>query len=655
LGLAHAFNHAVANAGVELMEQLLGGISSMKNTALRKEIDHLIASESVTAASAYLAQLWHEEAGPSAAGFVVSRYEQLRPHLHLITRRLCILRSFTVEPAVALLRAAAFVNGIDLTVQVGGFNAHAQEILDPTSRLYRYAPDIVILAVQTRDAAPDLWGRYADLSPAERNAAVERVVADFQTWIQAFRAHSQAYLIVHTLEIPPLLSQGVLDSQSETGQAAAIQRINQELCHIVGEYRGIYVLDYDALVSRHGRLRWHDERKWLTMRMPIAAENLVHWANEWLRFIHPLTDKIGKVLVADLDNTLWGGVLGEDGLEGIKLGPEYPGAAYQALQRAMLDLFQRGVLLAVCSKNNLPDAIEALERHPGMLLRPQHFAALRINWNDKVQNLYEIAAELNVGTDALAFMDDNPIERVRVRVEAPEVAVIDLPNDPMSYALALRDSPVFERLVLSAEDRERGQYYAEQRLRLEFERSATSLEDFYRSLQQEIEIAPVTAETLTRVAQLTQKTNQFNLTTRRYTEQQIVDMESSPDWKVYAVRVRDRFGDNGLVGVAITRDVHDVCEIDVLLLSCRVIGRTVETALLSFLVERAQSISMKQLQGWFLPTKKNEPAKQFYAGHNFRLLAERDGGTLWSVDLGQAEFKCPEWIRLTVAGGALDR
>jgi FkbH-like protein len=484
---------------------------------------------------------------------------------------------------------------------------------------------------------------------------VERVVGEFRRWVQAFRTHSQAYFVVHTLEIPALLSQGVLDSQSAAGQAAAVQRINQELCRVAGEHRGVYLLDYDALVARHGRLSWHDEPKWLTMRMPIATENLIHLANEWLRFIHPLTGKICKVLVADLDNTLWGGVLGEDGPEGIQLGLEYPGAAYRALQRAMLDLFRRGVPLAVCSKNNLPDAMEALERHPGMLLQPQHFAALRINWNDKVQNLYEIAAELNVGMEALAFLDDNPVERARVRVEAPEVTVIDLPNDPMGYAQALRDSPVFERVVLSAEDHERGQYYAEQRLRLEFERSASSLEDFYRSLQQELEIAPVTTETLTRVAQLTQKTNQFNLTTRRYTEQQIVDMAASTDWRVYSVRVKDRFGDNGLVGVAITRDLQEVCEIDVLLLSCRVIGRTVETALLSFLVERARSTGMKQFQGWFLPTKKNEPAREFYPRHNFRPQAERDGGTLWSVDLGQAECKCPAWIRLIVAEGALDR
>jgi FkbH-like protein len=627
----------------------------MNSIALRNEIDRCIASEAATTASAYLSQLWWEEAGPSAAGFIVSRYEQLRQQLQLMSHRLFMLRSFTVEPAVLLLRAAAFVNGVALTAEVGDFNAYAPEILDPTSRLYRFGPETVILAAQTRDGAPDLWESYADLSPAESKAAVDRVVGGFQKWVRAFRSHSQAYLIIHTLEMPPLPSQGVLDSQSEAGQVAAIQQINRELRRIAGEHKGVYILDYDALVARHGRIRWHDEHKWLTMRMPIAADNLMPLANEWLRFIHPLTGKVCKVLVTDLDNTLWGGVIGEDGMEGIQVGPEYPGAAYQALQRAMLDLFQRGVILAVCSKNNLSDAMTALEHHPGMLLRPQYFAALRINWHDKAQNLVEIAAELNVGMDAIAFIDDSPIERARVRAELPEVTVIEMPKDPMDYAQALRESPVFERLSLSVEDRERGHYYAEQRQRVELERSASSLEDFYRSLRQEIEVATVTSKTLARVAQLTQKTNQFNLTTRRYSEQQILEMTASPDWRVYSVRVQDRFGDNGLVGVAITRDADEVCEIEAFLMSCRVIGRTVETALLSFLVERARSTGMKQLQGWFLPTKKNDPAKDFYPQHNFQLLAERDSGTLWAVDLRQAQVKCPEWIRLTISEGALGR
>lgn len=622
----------------------------MKSSALREEIDQLIAADAATRASACLARLWREEAGPATAGFVVSRYEQLRQRLPLTSGHLFILRSFTVEPAVPLLRAAAFVNGKDLTVEVGDFNTYAQEILKPTSRLYSLVPDLVILAVQTRDLAPDLWEGYSDLSPEESKAAVERVVAGFRNWLQTFRSHSQAYLIVHTLEVPLLSSQGILDSQSETGQVAAIQQVNQELRRIANDYTGVYVLDYDALVARYGRVRWHDERKWLTVRMPIAADNLIHLVDEWLRFIAPLIGRSCKALVTDLDNTLWGGVIGEDGMEGIKVSSEYPGAAYRALQRAMLDLYHRGVILAICSKNNLTDAMAVLESHPGMLLRPQHFAALRINWDDKVHNLREIAVELNVGTDALAFMDDNPVERERVRAELPEVTVIELPPDnPMDYAQTLRQTPVFERLVLSTEDRERGRYYAEQRQRVELEHSVSSLEDFYYSLQQEVEITLVIPETLGRVAQLTQKTNQFNLTTRRYSEQQIVEMSTCPAWKIYSVRVKDRFGDNGLIGVVITHDAGKVCEIDTFLLSCRVIGRTVETAVLSFLVERARVRGLWRLQGWFLPTKKNAPAKEFYPAQGFRLLSEHDSGTLWAIDLEDATIACPQWIRLTVA------
>jgi len=311
--------------------------------------------------------------------------------------------------------------------------------------------------------------------------------------------------------------------------------------------------------------------------------------------------------------------------------------------------------LAVCSKNNLSDAMEALEKHPGMLLRPEHFAAFRINWIDKAHNLREIATELNIGLDALAFLDDNPTERERIRTELPEVNVIELPDDPMFYARALRKTPAFERLSLTDEDRERGRYYTEQRQRVELEQSAASLEEFYRSLRQEMDISTVTPGTLTRVAQLTQKTNQFNLTTRRYSEQQIAAMAAGPDWKVYSLRVKDRFGDNGIVGAAITHDTGEICEIDTFLMSCRVIGRTVETAFLSFLLNQARARDMKEIQGWFLPTNKNvDLVKEFYPLHGFKQIAgPEDGGSLWSLELSAAEMPLPAWIHLTLTESAL--
>jgi FkbH-like protein len=215
------------------------------------------------------------------------------------------------------------------------------------------------------------------------------------------------------------------------------------------------------------------------------------------------------------------------------------------------------------------------------------------------------------------------------------VTIIDLPADPMSYAPALRSYPVFERLSLSAEDQERGRHYGDQQQRAALKASARSLEEFFESLQQRIEFMTAAKDTIPRIAQLTQKTNQFNLTTRRYTEQEIAGLAGRDGWEVVAVRVSDRFGDNGLVGVAITHDEGHACEIDTLLLSCRVIGRGVETAMFSHLADRARSRGMKQLRGWFLPTKKNLPAADSYPRHSFRQIAEQDGGTLWMLELSQ--------------------
>jgi len=626
---------------------------------LRGEIDRLIAEGSADAASRRLGELWRREPGSATAGFVNSRIDQLRDRLlldklPLAKFKLAFLRSFTVEPIVPLLRAEAFLYGIDLEVHVSDFNTYVQDIVDAGSSLYRFAPNAVVLAVRTKDVAPDLAREFADLSPEAARQAADRVARGYEQWVTSFRQHSQAALIIHSLERPAHPSLGVLDSQSETGQSGLIRQINRELRRIAEEFHGVHILDYDALVARYGSENWHDERKWLTARLPIAADHLLHMAREWMRFLLPLTGRTAKCLAVDLDNTLWGGVIGEEGMTGIKVGAEYPGAAFQALQRVLLDLSKKGVLLAVCSKNNLDDAMEALDKHPGMLLRSRHFAALRINWTDKSQNLREIAQELNIGIDSLAFLDDNPFEREQVRAALPEVTVIDLPQNPLEYAAAVRDCPVFERLTLSAEDQQRTAMYAEQRQRTGAEQSFQSKEDFFRFLEQEAELDAVSDLTLARVAQLTQKTNQFNLTTRRYTEAQIAEMAKKPGWNIRSIRVRDRFGDHGLVGVAIVLDQGDQCEIDTFLLSCRVIGRTVETALLAHIAKSAAHRGCKRLVGWFLPTRKNAPARDFYLQHKFALVEQTSEGSLWSLDLTQQAVAFPAWVKLITPNGGHD-
>ena len=404
----------------------------METGDFRGDVDRAIAAGDASGAARMLASAWELEPGSAMAGFVAARYGRIAGSLGLLQQRWAILRSFTVEPVVPVFKAGAYAAGIALETHLGEFNAYAQEILDPGSALYRFQPDAAILAVQTRDVAPGLW---------RGEPAADDVLSRFGDWIGSFRKYSKAALIVHSLDVPAVPGAGILDAQREDNAAEAIQRINRGLRALAGEYRGVYILDYHALVARHGRERWGDARKWLTVRLPVASANLPHLAAEWLRFLHPLAGKVAKCVAVDLDNTLWGGVIGEDGMNGIRLGAEYPGAAFQELQRALLDLSRRGILLAVCSKNNPADAMEALSGHPGMLLQPRDFAAMRINWNDKARNLREIAGELNIGLDTIAFLDDNPVERQQVREQAPEAIVIRLPEDPMDYARAVRDCP----------------------------------------------------------------------------------------------------------------------------------------------------------------------------------------------------------------------
>lgn len=615
----------------------------------RAEIVAHIAEDRFEAAASALRELWRREAGAATASFLCARLDQLRDKLTLTKFKLAILRSFTVEPIVPLLRAEAFGYGIDLEIHVGDFNTYVQEMVDAGSSLYRFGPNAVILAVRGEDVAPDIGGRFADLPAEAARESATRVAQGYEQWVHVFRRNSQAGLVMHALEVPARPSLGVLDSQSEAGQSGLMRQINAELRRIAGAERGVYVLDYDALVARFGSSRWHDERKWLMARLPIAADHLIHMAREWMRFVVPLAGRTCKALVVDLDNTLWGGIIGEDGMVGIKLSAEYPGAAFQAVQRALLDLSRRGILLAVCSKNNPDDAMEAIEKHPGMLLRAKDFAAMRINWGDKAQNIREIARELNIGIDALAFLDDNPFEREQVRAALPEITVIDISANPMEYAAAVRDCPVFERLSLSAEDQQRTAMYAEQRQRANAENNFQSKEDFFRYLEQEADLDPVNEMTLARVAQLTQKTNQFNVTTRRYSEAQIAEMAKRPEWHIFSIKVRDRFGDHGLVGVAITRDEGERCEIDTFLLSCRVIGRTVETALLAQIAKSAAERGCLRLAGWFLPTKKNAPARDFYEQHGFVRGETNETGTLWTMDLKSSRLAVPEWIKLNVA------
>lgn len=612
----------------------------------RLEIDRSIEGGDWRLAITRLQQCWSAQRNGAEAKYILSCAERLRGRMALRPYRIFVLRSFTLEPVVTAARAAAFLSGIDAVIRSGEFNAFAQEIFDPTSALYEFGPDAVFLCVQTRDIAPELWDGFSDLDGEGVRRSIERTLADYDNWMRTLRGNSNAHLIVHLLEKPEAASRGAYDSQAELGQFDAIDQVNAGIRRMARAHAGVFVLDYESLVSRHGRCAWHDELKWRTARMPIAAQHISDLANEWLRFILPLSGNTCKVLVTDLDNTLWGGLAGEEGIEGVKIGKEYPGSQYLGVQRALLDLHRRGILLAIASKNNEADALRILESHPDMLLRPEHFAAMRLNWNDKAQSAREIAEELNVGIDSLAFLDDNPAERERVRLAVPEIKVIELPGEAQGFERAIRESPLFDRLTVTSEDLDRNRQYREQRLRTQLAQNSVSLQEFYRELRQRVEIRAASELTFSRAAQLISKTNQFNLTTKRYTEQEIRELSSTSDHVVYTIQVKDRFGDNGVVGVVIVRMLDGECEIDTLLLSCRVIGRTIETAVLSFLAAESRRRGIQRLAGVFIPTKKNAPAANLYGSHGFEPDGRVSSGARWILDLVVRDVSCPEWIEL---------
>lgn len=616
--------------------------------ALREQAEKALQEQDWRGAEATLRLLWQIRPGPASAQYVVKGFERIGENIRFPRFRVRMLRSFTLEPALPQLMAAGYAHRLAISAALGGLNAYAQEILNPNDELYTSAWEAVVLAVHTRDIAPGLWAEPGAPSSSDFGAEIDEVVSHFSKLVRKFREHSTAPLVIHTLEMPRLPMDGVFEYQRRNGQMEAIEEVNRRLIEIARSEKSVYILNYDGLVGRYGRERWGDERMWLSAKLPFSAPAILSLVNEWLKFLCPIAGRISKVLVTDLDNTLWGGVVGEEGLEGIRLDNRYPGAAYLTLQRALLDLQRRGILLAVASKNNEEDAMAALVRHPNMLVRREHLAAWRINWSDKAESLRGIAEELNLGIDSIAFLDDNPMERARVRSELPEVTVLELGDDPFTFASVVREAPELQRLELTSEDFERPRQYAEQRSRAEAMQSAPSLESFYWSLNQTVEIRALTPGTTLRVAQLTQKTNQFNTTTRRYTESQIAALSNRTDWQIFTVHSADKFGDNGLVGVAITTTSGSVCEVDTFLLSCRVISRTIETAILAFLVERCRVRGIQTLQGWIIPSPKNKPARSVFEQHGFQKMRTDGESSLWTLDLSAATIRCPDWISLTV-------
>jgi len=379
-------------------------------------------------------------------------------------------------------------------------------------------------------------------------------------------------------------------------------------------------------------------------RIPFGVKAQIEIGKVIARTIAAIYTTPCKCLVLDLDNTLWGGVLGEDGIAGIKLSDDYPGNVYKSFQRTILGLRDQGVLLAIASKNNINDALDVMEKHTDCLIKKKHISSIQINWKDKATNLYKIARELNIGLNSIAFFDDNPVEREWIIEQVPDVRVINVPENPMFYSRALLNSRLFDKVNMTSEDTSRAEMYKHEKRRSEFHIKSKSVDDFLRGLKMSAKIGLVEDITLSRVEQLINKTNQYNLTCRRYTAEEIKDIISSGGVAIW-ISVKDKFGDSGIVGTAIAKKQNNnEWIIDTFLLSCRVIGRKLESILLYYLCKLVKGKKGVILYGEYIPTSKNNLINDFFIKFNFNEVINKEN--YWSCNLRETNISPSDFINV---------
>jgi FkbH-like protein len=551
--------------------------------------------------------------------------------------KVALLGGFTTQLMRPILDVSCFAHGIDAEIYEAEYGLYRQEVLDRASGLHRFRPDVVLFATHWRDAQLPPLVEDAD-------AAVERIVGGLEALWAICTAELRAHVIQHNFDVPAAESYGQLSRALPGGRTRVLARANLEL--LARARDGVSILDFDGAAAAFGKERWSDPKLWYLAKQHPAPEAIPLWVDHIVAQLRALLGLSKKVLALDLDNTVWGGVIGEDGLEGIRLGAHSPeGEAHQGLQRYARELRERGIVLAVCSKNNEADAREPFEAHPEMMLRMEDIAVFRANWKDKASNLREIASTLGLGLESFVFVDDNPTERAWVRREIPEMAVPELGSDPAAFLRLLDRGRWFEALALSEEDRLRAADYAANAQRVELASAATNMDEFLASLEMTATVGAFDAVNLARITQLVNKSNQFNLTTRRYTQEQLRAFAESPDHVTRWFRLRDRFGDNGLIGVMLgaVDEAAAALEIDLWLMSCRVLGRRMEELMCGTLMQAALERGLTRLRGRYIETAKNGMVAGLYPRLGFKDCgAPGPGETVWEYDLrSQPSIQCP--------------
>jgi FkbH-like protein len=558
--------------------------------------------------------------------------------------KVAILCSFNLELIARSLTALLKEKGFKPEFYFCGYGQWETDALNPSSGLYQFKPDLVFLFLE-----------FSDLFSSGLLSETEAHALGESTWSRVeIITHRlletlspQTFILCHNLLVNPVTPLRLLEGNAGYSLTSAAEAFNRNLRDRTAQNPRLLMVDYASLVVQEGWKTFYDQRLWHLGRIRLSRTGLNLLAQYYLRYICALTTPRRKCLVLDLDNTLWGGVIGEDGLMGIQLGHEGIGLAYREFQMATLALSQRGVILAICSKNNPQDALNVLRDHPDSILRPEHFACLEMNWEPKPENLRQIAQKLNIGLESLVFWDDSPIEREIVGHQLPEVLVVEVPEDVSDYADHLLELDCFDSLSLTQTDLHRAQMYHQQaqRERYQEQSQSDSLEAFYHSLKIVVTIREANDFALPRITQLTQRTNQFNLTTQRYTEPEILAMKGDCNYRLYSLQLQDRFGDLGIVGAAIIHQKKESWTLENLLMSCRALGRSVEDTFLRYLTDQAKNHGT-DLYGTFRPTSKNMPARAFLAKYG---LAPPEGWNKerWNFVVPLALLEQPTWITIT--------
>jgi FkbH-like protein len=510
-----------------------------------------------------------------------------------------------------------------------GYGVWTQELADPASGTFSFGPSSVFLIIDGAELLRGQRGPELMLAEVDEHLAWIERAAELAPGIKFF---------VSTVDVP---ARTLRPLKEEHAERRLEQHWHRGIARATASHANIYIFDLKELVEQVGRSQLYSSKRWYLggLRFSTAGEKLI--ARELERILDAQVVARKKCLLVDLDNTLWGGVIGEDGVKGIQLSETGGGARYKDFQRRIRELGKMGIILGIVSKNNEADALEVFERHEHMVLRKGDFAAMKINWSAKARNIAELAQDLDIGMDSIVFIDDNPVEREAIRTALPEVTVPEFPADTCELTSFCERvyKECFFTLESTEEDRRRTETYLANAERVAERTAAPSIEEFLAGLRTRIFLTRARDEDFGRAAQLTQKTNQFNLTTRRYTEQELRALQTTPGAAVFIASVADKYGDSGKVLVSIVRrEAPGTAELDTFLMSCRVLGRFIEDQILDHLVKELRADGVSRLRVRFIPTRKNAPARTFIERlQGGRLVsAAENGAQTWEFDISKA-------------------